>query len=47
MAAKRRSGDGVREIAMVLAVGLFGLVLVALVAFTPWYADASSALIGR
>lgn len=47
MAAKRGSADGVREIAMVLAVALVGLLLVAVVAFTPWYADGGSALIGR
>jgi len=38
MAAGVGPGDGVREILMVLAVALAGLLLAGLVAFTPWYA---------
>lgn len=35
-----------RELAMVLAVGLAGLLLAGLVAFTPWYTrDAGTAIV--
>jgi hypothetical protein len=37
MSAESGSGNGLREILMVLAVAFGGLVLAALAAFTPWY----------